>query len=41
MFFVPTSTANLSDFNDECYEAEIAKRRAKMEALLHQQEEKK
>ena len=35
MFFVPTSTANLSDFNDEYYEAEIAKKRTEMEALLH------
>jgi len=34
MFFVPTSTANFSDSDDEQYEAELARRCAKMEALL-------
>ena len=40
MFFKSTSIANLSDSNDELYEAELARRCAKAETLLWQQEEK-
>jgi len=40
MSFVPTSTANLSNSDDEHYEAKIARRCAETEALLHQQKEK-
>jgi len=40
MSFNSTSIANLSDSNDESYEAELARRRAEVEALLRQQEEK-
>ena len=40
MSFDPTSTANLSNSNDEHYEAEIARRCAEIEALLRQQKEK-
>ena len=40
MSFKSTSIANLSDFDDELYEAELVKRHAKAEALLWQQEEK-
>jgi len=35
-----TSIANLSDSDDESYEAGLARRRAKAETLLRQQEEK-
>jgi len=35
-----TLIANLSDFNDESYEAELAKRCAEAETLLRQQEER-
>jgi len=35
-----SSIANLSDSNDERYEANLARRRAKTEALLREQEEK-
>jgi len=40
MSFVPTSTANFSDSNNEWYEAELARRYTEIEALLQQQEEK-
>jgi len=40
MSFDPTSTANLSNSNDEHYEAEIARRCAEIETLLRQQKEK-
>ena len=40
MSFNSTSIANLSDSNDECYEAELARRHAEAETLLWQQEEK-
>jgi len=41
MFFNSTSIANLSDSDDESYEAELARRYAEAETLLRQQEEKK
>jgi len=34
------SIANFSDSNNECYEAQLAKRHAKTEVLLSEQEEK-
>jgi len=34
MSFNTTFIANFSDSDDECYEAEIARRRAEMEVLL-------
>jgi len=40
MSFNSTSIVNLSDSNDESYEAELARRRAEVETLLRQQEEK-
>jgi len=40
MSFNAISTANFSDSDDERYEAQLARRRAKMEALLWEQEEK-
>ena len=40
MSFNHTSIANLSDSDDESYEAGLARRRAEVEALLRQQEEK-
>jgi len=40
MSFNSTSIANLSDSNDESYEAGLARRRAEAETLLRQQEEK-
>jgi len=40
MSFNSTSIANLSDSDDESYEAGLARRRAKAETLLRQQEEK-
>ena len=41
MSFNSTSITNLSDSDDESYEAELARRRAEAETLLRQQEEKK
>jgi len=40
MSFNSTSIANLSDSDDESYEAELARRRAEAETLLQQQDEK-
>jgi len=40
MSFKSTSIANLSDSDDELYEAELARRRAETETLLQQQEER-
>jgi len=40
MSFNSTSIANLSDSNDESYEAGLARRCAEVETLLRQQEEK-
>ena len=40
MSFNSTLIANLSDSDDESYEAELARRRTEAEALLRQQEEK-
>ena len=40
MSFNSTSIANLSDSDDESYEAGLARRRAEVEILLRQQEEK-
>jgi len=40
MSFIHTSIANLSDSDDESYEAGLARRRAEAETLLRQQEEK-
>jgi len=40
MSFKFTSIVNLSDFDDEIYKAELARRHAKVEALLRQQKEK-
>jgi len=40
MSFNSTSIANLSDSDDESYEAGLARRRAEAETLLQQQEEK-
>ena len=40
MSFNPTSIANLSDSDDKSYEAGLARRRAEVETLLRQQEEK-
>ena len=40
MSFKSTSIANLSDSDDELYEAELARRHAETETLLWQQEEK-
>ena len=40
MSFNATSIVNFSDSNNECYEAELARRCAEMEALLWEQEEK-
>jgi len=40
MFFNSILIANLSDFDNESYEAELARRHAKAETLLRQQEEK-
>jgi len=40
MSFNTTSIVNFSDSNDDCYEAELARRRAKMKALLWEQKEK-
>jgi len=40
MSFNHTSIANLSDSDDESYKAGLARRRAKAETLLRQQEEK-
>jgi len=40
MFFNPTSITNLSDSGDQSYEAGLARRRAEVETLLRQQEEK-
>jgi len=40
MSFNSTSIANLSDSDDESYEAGLARRRAEAETLLRQQEEK-
>jgi len=41
MSFNSTSIANLSDSDDESYEAGLARRHAEAETLLRQQEEKK
>jgi len=41
MSFKSTSIANLSDSDDELYEAELVRRCAEVETLLQQQEEKK
>jgi len=41
MSFNSTSIANLSDSDDESYEAELARRYAEAETLLRQQKEKK
>ena len=41
MSFNSTSIANLSDSNDESYEAGLARRCAEAQTLLQQQEEKK
>jgi len=41
MSFNSTSIANLSDSDDESYEAGLARRHAETETLLRQQEEKK
>ena len=41
MSFNSTSIANLSDSDDESYEAGLARRHAEVETLLRQQEEKK
>jgi len=41
MSFNSTSIANLSDSDDESYKAGLARRRAEVETLLQQQEEKK
>ena len=41
MSFNSTSITNLSDSDDESYEAELARRRAEVETLLRQQKEKK
>jgi len=38
MSFNSTSIINLSDSDDESYEAELARRRAEAETLLQQQE---
>jgi len=35
-----SSTGNISDSDDECYEANLAKKRAEAEALLREQEQK-
>jgi len=40
MSFNSTLNVNLSDSDDESYEAELARRRAEAEALLRQQKEK-
>jgi len=40
MSFNNTFTANFSDSDNEHYEAKLARRRAKTEALLQEQEEK-
>jgi len=40
MSFNTTFIANFSESDDECYEAEIARRHTEMEALLQEQEEK-
>ena len=40
MSFNSTLIANLSDSNDKSYEAELVRRRAEVETLLWQQEEK-
>jgi len=40
MSFNSTLNVNLSDSDDESYEAELARRRAEVEALLRQQKEK-
>ena len=40
MSFNSTSIVNLSDSDDESYEAELVRRRAETETLLWQQEEK-
>jgi len=40
MSFNSTSIANLSDPDDESYEAELVRRHAEVETLLQQQEEK-
>jgi len=40
MSFNFTLIANLSDSNDECYEAKLARRYIEVETLLCQQEEK-
>ena len=40
MSFNTTSIVNFSDSNDDCYEAELARRYAKIEALLREQEGK-
>jgi len=40
MSFNATSTANFSDSDDECYEAQLVRRYAETEALLQEQEEK-
>jgi len=40
MSFNSTSIANLSNSNNEHYEAELARKYAEVEALLQQQEEK-
>jgi len=39
MFFNSTLVATLSDSDDERYKAELARRCAEAETLLHQQEE--
>jgi len=41
MSFNAASNANISNFDDECYEAQLARRRAEAETLLQEQEEKK
>ena len=40
MFFNATFIANFSDFDDKCYETELARRHAEMEALLQEQKDK-
>jgi len=40
MFFKSTSNLNLSDSDNELYEAELARKHAETETLLQQQEKK-
>jgi len=40
MSFNAASNTNISDSNNECYEAQLARRHAEVEALLQEQKEK-